>query len=338
LVKDKLVRESGVEMSTGGRPGRCLELEPERVAIGVEIQIRKTRCAICSVHGQLIASQAFSTPKSAEKTLENIAEVFCDFRNRLGANRIIGLGVCICGTVDHTAGMIVAGRHPDWINVSIRQILEAALGEPVFVESDIRAAALAEYNYGWRGVHGSHSFLYVRVDERLEGGVVLEGKLYQGPRMAAGRLGEMVVAMPFGPEPSVHSLQTLVSNPSINREYSSLVGLGTSSPEDPASMVREIAELATKGDVHARQVLENVGHYLGIAIANVAWVLDAEVIVIDGAIVDAWHVIEPRLLARLRSFRGLLVVASALKNRAALIGASMLPFVAARQTNRTQSP
>src|SRR2546423_1679195 len=100
------------------------------------------RCAICNAHGQLIESQTFSTPKSAVKALEKIAEVFCDFRNRLRANRITGLGVCICGTVDHKAGMVVAGRDPDWIDVTIRQILEATLGEPVFVESDIRAAAL----------------------------------------------------------------------------------------------------------------------------------------------------------------------------------------------------
>src|SRR5260370_32868493 len=57
LIKDKLVRESGTESSTGGRPGRRLELEPVRVAFGAEIQIQTTRCAISNVHGDLIESR-----------------------------------------------------------------------------------------------------------------------------------------------------------------------------------------------------------------------------------------------------------------------------------------
>jgi predicted NBD/HSP70 family sugar kinase len=332
LIKDKLVRESGTESSTGGRPGRRLELEPARVAFGAEIQIQTTRCSISNVHGDLIESRSFPTPLSAEKTLEKIAETFFDFRDRFGTDRIAGAGLCTNGIIDHEAGTIVVGASRDWINVPVRQILEARLREPVFVSSDVRAAALAEYNYGWRGVHGSHCFLYVEVDEDVRIGIILDGKVYQTPRMAAGRLGKMVMTHSLGPavrDDPPQDLDMLVSSSAVCAQYVSLPGhQETCNWRNPASGVSQIARRAKKGDACARQVIEDAGRYLGLAVANVAWALDPEVIVINGAIINAWQLLESPLLSQLESFRGLLVVSSALKGQAALIGAAMLPFPA----------
>jgi predicted NBD/HSP70 family sugar kinase len=329
LIKDKLVRERGTESSTGGRPGRRLELEPARVAFGAEIQIQTTRCAMGNVHGDLIESRSFPTPLSAEKTLEKIAEVFFDFRERFGTDRIVGAGLCTNGIIDHEAGILVAGALRDWINVPVRQILEARLREPIFLTSDVRAAALAEYNYGWRGVHGSHCFLYVTVDEDVKMGIILDGKVYHTPRMAAGRLGKMVMTGWSGHEgrDHPHDLDNFVSNSALCERFVSLVGeQETFNSRDPASRVSQIARLARKGDTRARQVVEDSVRYLGLAVANVAWTLDPEVIVIDGAITDAWQLLESPLLSQLQSFRALLVVSSTLKAQAALIGAAMLPL------------
>ena len=327
LINDKLVRERGTESSTGGRPGRRLELEPARVAFGAEIQIQKTRCAISNVHGDLIESRSFPTPLSPEKTLGRIAEMFFDFRDRFGTDRIMGAGLCTNGVIDHEAGILVRGASRDWINVPVRQILEARLQEPIFLTSDVRAAALAEYNYGWRGVHGSHCFFYVTVNEDVKMGIILDGKVYHTPRMAAGRLGKMAMTSSSAPEghDQPHDLDMFISNSALCERYASLVGeQGASDSRDSASRVSQIARLARKGDTHARQVVEDSGRYLGLAVANVAWAVDPEVIVIDGPITDAWHLLEPPLLSQLQSFRGLLVVSSALKSQAPLIGAAML--------------
>jgi len=328
LIKDKLVRDSGTESSTGGRPGRRLELEPARVAFGAEIQIQTTRCAISNVHGDLIDSRSFPTPLSAEKTLERIAEMFFYFTDRFGTDRITGAGICTNGVIDHEAGILVRDASRCWINVPVRQILEARLREPIFLTSDVRAAALAEYNYGWRGVQGSHCFLYVTVNEDVKMGIILDGKVYDTPRMAAGRLGKMAMTSSSGPgRDQPHDLDMFVSNSALCERYASLVGeQETSKSRTPASRVSQIARLAMKGDTCARQVVEDCGRYLGLAVANIAWALDPEVIVIDGPITDAQQLLESSLLSQLQSFRSLLVVSSALKDQAALIGAAMLPL------------
>jgi len=253
--------------------------------------------------------------------------MFFDFRDRFGTDRIMGAGLCTNGVIDHEAGILVRGASRDWINVPVRQILEARLQEPIFLTSDVRAAALAEYNYGWRGVHGSHCFFYVTVNEDVKMGIILDGKVYHTPRMAAGRLGKMAMTSSSAPEghDQPHDLDMFISNSALCERYASLVGeQGASDSRDSASRVSQIARLARKGDTHARQVVEDSGRYLGLAVANVAWAVDPEVIVIDGPITDAWHLLEPPLLSQLQSFRGLLVVSSALKSQAPLIGAAML--------------
>ena len=70
---------------------------------------------------------------------------------------------------------------------------------------------------------------------------------------------------------------------------------------------------------------------LGVGISNVVWGLDADVVVVDGAITDAWHLIEPMIREQLpegESLAGLHVLLrpSALGGNAALIGAAALPF------------
>jgi len=180
----------------------------------------------------------------------------------------------------------------------------------------------------------------VTVNEDVKMGIILDGKVYHTPRMAAGRLGKMAMTSSSGPEghDQPHDLDMFISNSALCERYASLVGeQGASDSRDSASRVSQIARLARKGDTHARQVVEDSGRYLGLAVANVAWAVDPEVIVIDGPITDAWQLLESPLLAQLQSFRGLLVVSSALKSQAPLIGAAMLALSTAAGSRRRTS-
>ncbi|MGH9424125.1 MAG: ROK family transcriptional regulator, partial [Thermoanaerobaculia bacterium] len=148
LIAEALVREEGEQDSTGGRPGRRLQLEPKRVAFGAEIQNWETRVAISTIRGRIVESRCFRTPSSAQETLARIAEEFMEYRSRFGPERVTGIGIAVRGIVNSDAGVLVVGSRSDWVNIPVRAILEARLGEPVFLENNVRAAALAEYNYG----------------------------------------------------------------------------------------------------------------------------------------------------------------------------------------------
>jgi len=252
----------------------------------------------------------------------------------LGGQRIAGMGVCARGLVNSDTGTIVNGSREGWCNIPLRQMLEARIHEPVYVENNVRAAAVAEYNYGSPEVYGARCFLFVKVDEGVGTGIVLEGKLYPGARMSAGEFGQMVIAMADGPERHDRPgcLERLASDPALCDRYSALaVELGSAASGNTTARVRRIVRNALDGERAARQSLEESAQCLGVGIFNIVWGLDADVVVIDGAITEAWPIIEPILRQQLpesEGAAGLSVVLrpSALRGEAALIGAATLPF------------
>jgi predicted NBD/HSP70 family sugar kinase len=335
LIEDGLVREDGAENSTGGRPGKRLALEPTRVVFGAEIQNWETRCAVSNMRGRIVATRRFRTPVSAEQTLERVAAEFNVFRKQYGENRIPGIGVCARGIVNRETGVLLLGNRPDWRNVPIRHVLESTLRETVIVENNVRAAAIAEYTYGPSEIIGRRCFVFVKIDEGVGMGVLFDGKLYHGPHMAAGEFGQMVISNSQSDTrfDRPGCMEELVSNPAICNRYAAANG-GKRLPSagDTWARVRRIAELSNAGDASARQALEESARYLGIGISNVVWGLDADAVVIDAAITEAWGLIEPVLWKQLPDdtelwgSRNLLLRPSALGGDAALIGAATLPL------------
>ena len=335
LIKDRLVREDGAENSTGGRPGRRLALERRRVIFGAEIQNWETRCAISTVNGRIVETRRFRTRRAAEETLAEISAEFMEFRKRLGADRLPGIGICARGIVNNETGVLLEGSRPDWHHIPIREILETRLHEAVFVENNVRAAALAEYTYGPSEIVGRHCFVFVKIDEGVGMGVLFDGKLYHGPHMAAGEFGQTVIEASTGEERQDRPgcMERLVSNPAICERYSRLSGARSqSSAGDTSARVRRVVEWASAGDPAARQALQETARYLGIGISNLIWGLDADTVVIDSVITEAWGFVEPVLRRQfpdnreLWGSRNLLVRPSAFGGDAALIGAATLPL------------
>ena len=339
LIEDGLIREDGAENSTGGRPGRRLALEPRRVSFGAEIQNWETRCAVSNMRGHIVETHRFRTPASAEGTLQGVAAAFQTFRKKFGSDRLPGIGIAARGIVNSESGVLVLGSRPDWRNVPVRKFLESRLSEPVLVENNVRAAALAEYTYGTAELAGRRCFVFVKVDEGVGMGVLIDGRLYHGPHMAAGELGQMVVQMEGADSAGEQrhdrpgSLELLVSNLAVCNRYSDLSeAKRATSSGDTFARVRRIAELANSGDATARQTMEETARYLGVGISNIVWGFDADTIVLDGAITEGWRLVEPILRRQLPDYRevwgsrNLLVRPSAFGGEAALIGASTLPL------------
>jgi predicted NBD/HSP70 family sugar kinase len=333
LISDALVCEDGAENSTGGRPGRRLQLDPKRVAIGAEIQNWETRVAACTMRGRVVESRRFRTPASVEEALELIANAFEDCSQQLGETRVPGIGISARGIVNSDGGLLVLGNRPDWAGVPIRRILQTRLREPVYVENNVRAAALAEYNYGSSEVYGSRVFLLVKVDEGVGMAIILDGKLHYGPRMAAGEFGQMVIAMSTTSERHDRPgcLESLASNPALCERYATISRERRSAASgDTFARVRRIVQAATDGDRAAVNSVTETARCLGIGISNVVWGLDVDVVVVDGAICGAWSLVEPAIRDQLDneslSEIELILRPSAFGGDAALIGAATLPF------------
>jgi predicted NBD/HSP70 family sugar kinase len=336
LLHQKLVVEDGAQNSTGGRPATRLRLNQSVLhAIGIDIHRWETRCCVGTISGRIVASEFLRTPSGPSKTLQWIADWVTRYRRAHPRQQLDGIGVSARGLVDPETGVVELGQDPSWVKVPVKQCLQEQLGVPVFVENSVRAAAFAEYTFGGPGIRDSRCLLFVEADEGVGFGIVLDGRVYHGPRMAAGEFGQMIMVDSPGSErhDSPGCLERLTSYGAISERYRSLTG-GKRGPTlgDSAAQVRRICHRAMEGEAAAKQTLAETCRYLGTGIANVVWGLDAEVIILDGAITEAWSLVGPMLREqfpdgrRFLNFRDLILRPSALRGDATITGAIMLPF------------
>jgi predicted NBD/HSP70 family sugar kinase len=299
LIGRKFVMEDGIENSTGGRPSTRLRLEQNRYAVGVDIRAWETRFAVGTMRGTTMETNSIRTPSDPKATISMIAEQYAGYRNQFGKDRLEGLGISIRGIVDSRTGIVELGSDPKWVKIPVKQQLEAELKVPVYVENNVRAAALAEYTYGDSGTHNSRCLLFVAVEEGIGIGIVLDGKLYNGPRMAGGEFGQMVIKDSDGPEryDRPGCLEKLASNIALCGRYTALTK-GKSSPPSGSvtSLVRLICHRAMEGDEAAKKALKVTMRYLGIGIANVVWGLDADMVIVSGSINLAWPLVAQEIL------------------------------------------
>ncbi|HXK60575.1 MAG TPA: ROK family transcriptional regulator [Acidobacteriota bacterium] len=335
LIQERLVTERGVENSTGGRPGTLLRLDSSHFyAVGAEVQNWETRVAVGTLEGRIIASESFRTPATPVKALEAVADTFESLSKPYAAERLEGLGVIVRGIVNSETGVLEVGSNASWNGLEVRRHLQQRIKVPIYVENDIRSAASVEYSLGLPEAHASHTLLYVMVGEGVGMAIVLEGQVYRGPNSAAGELGQMVItdSPGEGRQDRPGCLESLASNPAICDRYAELTGSSRKSGEETASRARQICYLAVQGDRFARQALLEACRYLGIGIANAVWGLDADMVIIDGVITEAWPLVSQAIRSQfpadqdLHHFKRLDLRPCAFRGDAALLGAVALPF------------
>lgn len=336
MLGEGLLVEQGGEYATGGRPGIRLQLnETWFQAVGVEIGNWETRVVLGTVTGRILKTERFRTPATPAKTLSLVSEHVCRIAEAHPEISRTGVGISVRGLVNSVSGVAELGNDPAWVHVEVKARLTDGLGVPVYVENNVRAAAMAEYLYGGMEAQGAHCVLFVLAGEGVGMGIVLDGKLYSGPRMAAGEFGQMVVAERPGGERHNRPgcIEMLTANDAICERYRALGGgRERSSLGDADDLVKSICHLAEAGDGTARQAVIETARYLGIGIANAVWTFDADAVVINSALTEAWPVVSEAIHEQFPdgpqflNFRNLVLRPSVLAGEAAILGAMTLPF------------
>lgn len=266
LMDQGLLVDLGNGPGTGGRPGVRLELNEERFqAIGVDIQNWETQVALGTATGKILRTERFRTPQGPAETLDRIAATVAGITASL-TEPPVGIGVSTRGLVDSRRGVAELGSNPAWVHVEVGQELARLTNLPVYLENNVRAAALAEYAHGSTDVQGAECLLFMAVGEGIGMAVVLGGKLYHGPHMAAGEIGQMVIADQSGPERHNRPgcLEALASDIATCERYNNLAGTRSRSASSNSctQQMRQICHLAMEGDPHARAAVTTTARYL----------------------------------------------------------------------------
>jgi len=213
-------------------------------------------------------------------------------RAAAGKLQVSAVGVSTPGPSDPERGIVTTPPNlPGWRNVPLARLLGEALGLPAWIENDANAAALAEHRLG--AGRGSKHMVFVALGTGIGGGLILDGRLYEGASGAGGEIGHMQL-QPDGRQCGCGRrgcLEALASGWVLEAEAAAIVEaepdglvakIALKENVDPDARILELA--ADAGDRAADEVLRRAGRYLGAGLTNLVDVFNPELIVIGGSL------------------------------------------------------
>jgi glucokinase len=212
---------------------------------------------------------------------------------------ISAVSLVVPGTVKVEDGMVVkAPNLPCLDGFRLAAALMNQLPVPAMLENDANAAAVGEM---WQGAGvGCKTIVCLTLGTGVGGGIILDGKLWRGVDGAAAEIGHMCVD-PFGGVActcgSRGCLEVFASATAIVRmareaspRYPDSILQG--SDDSTAEMIFEAGKV---GDELALEIFRRMGIYLGIGLANLINILNPEMIVIGGGVVNGWDLFEKHM-------------------------------------------
>ncbi|MGW8797460.1 ROK family protein [Streptomyces sp. NPDC055775] len=194
LLARGLVRESAETAGPRGlgRPHIPVEIDTGRYLVaGAHIAVAHSTVSLMDLRGRIVAEdrQPHHTT-DPHRLLAGLAERLPRLVSARAAGRtVLALGVATGHRVDPVAGMIV--EHPllGWRDVPVRDVLSAATGLPVHVDSHSRALARAEQMFGEASTRASMVLLFIGAV--VDAAFATEGAMHRGPRSGAGSIAHL---------------------------------------------------------------------------------------------------------------------------------------------------
>jgi glucokinase len=270
-----------------------------RVAIGVDIGGTKVAAGIVDANGSVLAHTRRLTPaQDLEAVTQTIAEAVRELTGVAAGRGLtpVGVGIGAAGLVDAGRTRVEFAPHLVLRGEPIGELVSAAVDLPVVIENDANAAAWAEWRFG--AGQGQSRLVCVTLGTGIGGGMVDDGELQRGQWGMAGEFGHMIFVPDGHPCECGNRgcLEQYASGNVLGRQARELAEAGA--PEaapllkraggDPAALAGPlITKAAQEGDPLSIELFAQVGHWLGIGLANLAAALDPGMFVIGGGVSDA---------------------------------------------------
>lgn len=297
--------------------------------VGLDLGGTEVKVGLCNQRGEVVwsdrrPSQAHLGQKAILEALAAAVDgALLEASTHPGEVAAIGLGTP--GVVDPASGII---RFPvanlgGWHGTDIVGFLRDRFDVPAVVENDANCAAWGEYCTG-AGV-GARTLLLATVGTGIGGGAVIDGELLRGPSGGAMELGHIILER-SGRSCNcglVGCVEAYAGGWGMAAEWGRRRGL----EESPG--VSQLVQAGIAGDALANEILDEGASALGAGMMSALHLLNPDVVVIGGGIIDArprqLELIESELRSRVlpKASADLKVVRAQHGNRAGWIGAAM---------------
>jgi glucokinase len=316
----------------------------EPIYIGVDLGGTNIEAAAVQ-NGKVLKSKKKKThaDEGVETVIDRIEETVRKLFDKMdaGASDFEALCIGAPGAVDTTTGVVhEAPNLEGWQDVPLGETLEERLGLPVVVDNDVNVGVLGEYVYG--AGQGSLHMVGIWVGTGIGGGIIANGQPIYGWRGSAGEIGHIVVN-PYGRTCGCGRegcVEAYASKTAMRAMIEEQMARGRESvmpqimeEKDKRRMTSSVIEDALEAeDALMIEAVKTAQFYLGLLTANLVNILDPQVVVFGGGLVErlGTSFLEPIILTAQKHYLQqenadrIRIVPSALGDDAGPVGAAVV--------------
>lgn len=278
------------------------------IAIGVDIGGTSIKGAFINDKGEILSR--FSMKVDKEGTPEQEIGKLCDIINasiKEGnyEGKVEGIGIGSPGTLDMDQGIILSSPNlAKWAGFNIKKFMKERTGLPVELNNDANVAALGEAKFGSGSKY--KSAIMLTLGTGVGGGIILDGKLYDGNKHQGGELGHTVIRMGgrlcgCGRK---GCLEAYASATALIRDTKEMM------EKHPENLLSDVAKelggvdarnafmAASRGDRFGKKLVKNYVMYLSEGILNYCNIFRPEVVILSGGVANEGE----NLFRRIRTY------------------------------------
>lgn len=304
--------------------------------IGVDVGGTNTRVAVVDGDGRVLRERREHSPDTWPELVADLAAGIAQLREQHADVPAVGVGAA--GLVDRDGTVHYAPNLPQLIDAPLRRALEDAVDLPVVVDNDGNAAAWGEVCHG--AARGVDHALMITLGTGVGGAIIADGRISRGAHGFAAEVGHWQID-PDGPRCACGERghwEAFASGTALGRLARERAAAGAAPNilrraggrvEDITGF--EVGASATAGEADGREVLDQYVHYVAIGFAGLANILDPELIIVSGGLVELGDVLfHPLALAFNDHIEGapyrpdVAIVPAMLGEQAGVIGAAAL--------------
>ena len=266
------------------------------IAIGIDIGGTSIKGAAIDSNGRVYEkfSMPFVKDEKGENTIRKLAELVKEYiaAHKL-EKKIVGIGIGSPGTLDVSKGIVNYANNLGWNELPVADIMHETLPYPVRLTNDANAASLGEAKFG--AGKDYKTVIMLTLGTGVGGGIIIDGKLYEGNEFKGGELGHTVIVVDGEPCSCGRKgcLEAYSSATALIRETKKAMRLNKRSlmwkvsPEIDLVDGKVPFEAAKKGDASANKVIDEYVKYLGEGILNFCNIFRPNVVVLSGGVANA---------------------------------------------------
>ena len=268
----------------------------------VDVGGTKILAAVVSGEGEILARCKLKTNRAEKDAILSQLDEALD--GALGDAKIAradlaGIALGVPGVVDSQTGYVISTPNTPLSDTPLGEIVGAKWKCPVLVGNDVNVGMAGEF---WRGAAKDASSAFgIFVGTGIGGGLILDGKLIEGFRGLSGEIGNLMIPLEADEllgmqSKKVTRLEELCSRTAIENQLRHAITVEGEKSILPGIVGDKKLERIRSGalkkalekeDAVVTDVVRRASYLLGFACASVIHVVDPEVIVLGGGVIEA---------------------------------------------------